>query len=155
MSTTNSSVSIVLWIIGGICVTWFVWIMVVWSGNQSNYNTTVSQESVKNLLASKGLNVCDQNDLDLSGTPGLVSSKTLSVSTSCSDDVHPMNITLLQFSDEASRNAALQRAATTHRSGYGLHSVYAYGPYVLTVQGTQSLANQALLSEAMSNTNKS
>ena len=148
-SSSSSTAEIVVWVIGAVLFLGFMWFVIVWGGKQSSYAETVSPESIKTLLASRGLHVCEKNPLVYDQVPGFVNGEQIAVSTNCSNDTDPMKVSLLQFEDEASRDAALQRAASTHRGGFGPGVAYAYGPYVLTVQGTRTIADQILLYEAM------
>ena len=151
--SSSSTAEIVVWVIGAVLLLGFMWFVIVWGGKQSSYAEDVSPESIKELLASKGLNVCNKKPLEFNQVPGFVNGQQLTVSTNCTDDTDPMKLSLLQFQDEASRNAALQRAASTHHGGFGSGVAYSYGPYVLTVQGTRTIADQVLLDEAMSSVN--
>jgi hypothetical protein len=136
-------------VIGGILILWFVWAFFAW-GKPSDFRVQASPEAIKLLLAQRGLETCSESTLGFSNTPGFVRGKSITVSTMCTTDLNPMRVSLLQFDSEASRNGAVQRAATTHRNGFGPHTVYAYGPYVLTVQGTRGISDQLLLGEALS-----
>lgn len=145
-SSSNGALIVVIVIFVGL----FLWFLVAYANSKSNYSTAVSENQIKESLVSHGLHVCDTKSLSLSSVPGLESAKSLSVSTDCNNnEVTPMSIAVMKFSDEASRNTAMQRAQSSSRSGASGALVYGYGPYVLAVQGPRTIALQALFDQAI------
>lgn len=136
-------------IVGGVCLLLFAWAFWGWGGRVSSFDQPVSAETIKQLLASRDLAVCDETVLQLNDTPGFVEGKSVTVSRDCALDKNPMRVSMLRFDSAESRNAAKQRVASTHRGGYGPHLAYSYGPYVITVQGTRGIGDQVLLGQIM------
>lgn len=136
-------------IIGSLCLVWFIWALLNWGGSPS-YDATVSAETVKKLLKDRGVEACEENVFAPYEVPGLVSARSVTVSTQCELDKDPVKLTLLEFESEEARNAAQQRAASTHRGGYGPHFAYSYGPFVITMQGTRGIGDQLLVGKILS-----
>lgn len=138
-------------ILGCLAVIWFIWALIGWN-KVPKFDTAVTTDQIMSILSQGGLQTCDQSfpTINSQTTAGLVSAETLTLSTHCAFDTKPLKVTLLKFSDEASRNAAQQRIATTHRNGFGPHFAYSYGPYVITVQGSRSIADQIVLGQVLS-----
>ena len=139
---------IVAIVVGGLCLVWFVWALFYW-GKPDTFNRAVSIEAVQSLIAQRGLQVCSEKFLDFDQTPGFVRGKVVAVSSSCATDVNQMKVGLLQFDSVESRNAALQRANSVHRSGSGPNAVYGFGPYVITIQGSRGIVDQLLLGKIL------
>lgn len=140
--------------IGGLCLIWFVWAFFAWGKPAADFDQKVSAANLVRLLKNGGLEVCSERTLTLDATPGLVSGKSLEVSQACNIDKDPMSVSVLEFDSEESRNAAQQRAASTHRGGFGPHVAYSYGPYVLTIEGTRGIGNQLLLGKILNEANQ-
>jgi hypothetical protein len=137
-------------ILGAVAVGWFIWAVFDW-GSSPKYDPTISKETLKTLLANRGLDTCTETDLYFDKVPGFVQGKTMTVSSHCNKDTNPLKLSLLEFDSEESRNAAQQRAAGTHRNGFGPHFAYSYGPFVVTVQGTRGVGDQVLLGKILKN----
>ncbi len=138
-------------ILGCLAVLWLLWALIGWN-KVAKFVTAVTTAQIMAMLSRGGLQTCDQSfpTINSQTTPGLVSAETLTLSSHCAFDANPLKVTLLQFSDEASRNAAQQRIATTHRNGFGPHFAYSYGPYVITLQGSRGIADQVVLGQILS-----
>lgn len=136
-------------IIGSLCLVWFIWALLNW-GSSPKYDPAVTTATVKRVLTNRGVEVCGENILAPYDAPGLVSARSVSVSTNCDIDKDPVKLTLLEFEDEAARNAAQQRVASTHRGGFGPHFAYSYGPFVITMQGTRGIGDQLLVGKILS-----
>lgn len=145
---------VVALIIGSVCLVWFIWALLNWGSNPS-YDTSVSAGTVKKLLNAHNVKVCEEKILaPYENTPGLVSARQITVSTQCGLDKNPVTLTLLEFDSEESRNAAQQRIASVHRTGFGPHFAYSYGPYVITMQGTRGIGDQLLVGKILSEANQ-
>lgn len=136
-------------IIGGLCLVWFVWALLNW-GSSPSYDPSVSADTVKNLLKARNVEACEEKIIAPYETPGLVSVRSITVSSRCELDKDPVKLTLLEFESEEARNNAQQRVASTHRTGFGPHAAYSYGPFVMTIQGTRGIGDQLLVGKTLS-----
>lgn len=125
----------------------FIWALFSW-GASANFDTSITTDSIKQVVASRGLEVCNEKNLSLTA-PGFINGKKFVLSVSCATDKDPINVAVVGFSSKESRNAAIQRVESVFRSGFGPNLAYVYGPYVIVVQGSRGIENQIILGKAL------
>lgn len=125
----------------------FFWALFAW-GATANFDTSITADNVKQLVASQGLQICDEKNLSLT-VPGFTSGKKFVLSVNCATDTDPINVAVVNFSSRNARNAAIQRVESVFRNGFGPNLAYVYGPYVIVVQGSRGIENQIILGKAL------
>jgi hypothetical protein len=112
-NNSNSSVLIAL-VFAAVLIAVFV-AMLAAVGPRSDFNQPADFATIEQALASSGLQVCAQGDLNWSATPGFVSGKYYDISTDCSiyDPNKPgARVLVVEFSNAGARDSALRNFET-------------------------------------------
>ena len=118
---------------------------------RSDFDRTVDMASFEQALASKGLHVCEESDINWTTTPGFVSGKLYDVSTNCSS--HDPNkpgarVWVAKFKSVEARDAAMRNFETGRRS-IGPGMAWSNGPLAIFVDGNRKSEVASVLREAV------
>lgn len=121
---------------------------------RTDFSQPASLEQVAQAITDHGLAICAQEDVTWSAVPGFVAGKRVDIDFDCTsyDPNRPgARVTLLQFADVATREAALRNFESVYRRHIGAGISYSNGPIIVVVDGNQKAPVIAALHEAMAN----
>jgi hypothetical protein len=118
---------------------------------RSDFDRPMNIASFEQALASKGLHVCEESDINWTTTPGFVSGKLYDVSTNCSS--HDPNkpgarVWVAKFKSVEARDAAMRNFETGRRS-IGPGMAWSNGPLAIFVDGNRKSEVASVLQEAV------
>ena len=118
---------------------------------RSDFDRPVDIASFEQALASRGLHVCEESDINWTTTPGFVSGKLYDVSTNCSS--HDPNkpgarVWVAKFKSVEARDAAIRNFETARRS-IGPGMAWSNGPLAIFVDGNRKSEVASVLQEAV------
>jgi hypothetical protein len=148
-NSSNSSVLIAL-VFAAVLIAVFV-AMLAAIGPRSDFNQPADIATIEKAIESSGLQVCAQEDLNWSATPGFVSGKYYDISTDCSiyDPNKPgARVWVVEFSNAGARDSALRNFETTRRH-IGSGTAWSKGPLVILVDGNRKDEVMIVLREAV------
>ncbi len=119
---------------------------------RTDFSAPVDLPGITTALEQAGLQVCAQEELDWSVTPGFVEGTSLVVGIDCStfDPAQPEALVVAaRFDSLAARDAALRSFETAHRRHIGSSLARGVGPWVIAVDGEQSPDAAMRLREAL------
>jgi hypothetical protein len=119
---------------------------------RSDFDRPVDIASFEQTLASRGLHVCEESDINWTTTPGFVSGKLYDVSINCSS--HDPNkpgarVWVAKFKSVEARDAAMRNFETGRRS-IGPGMAWSNGPLAIFVDGNRKSEVASVLQEAVS-----
>jgi hypothetical protein len=119
---------------------------------RSDFNAQADLPIITQALEAAGLQICAQDDLNWNVTPGFVEGKHYDVATDCAayDANKPgARIHIARFDSADARDAALRNFETTYRRHPGGGIGRAVGPWLILVDGNQSVAAVTRLRAAL------
>jgi hypothetical protein len=152
MENNSSSPVLIALIFAAVLIAVFVATLAAVSP-RSDFNQPADIATIEQAIASSGLQVCAQGNLNWSATPGFVSGKYYDISTDCSiyDPNKPgARLWVAEFSSARARDSALRSFETTRRH-IGSGAAWSKGPLVILIDGNQKDEVVIILREAITN----
>jgi hypothetical protein len=118
---------------------------------RSDFDRPVDMASFEQALASKGLHVCEESDINWTTTPGFVSGRLYDIGTNCSshDPNRPgARVWVAKFESVGARDAAMRNFETARRS-IGPGMAWSNGPLAIFVDGNRKSEVASVLQEAV------
>lgn len=119
---------------------------------RSDFTTQADLPTITKALETAGLQICAQGDLNWNVTAGFVEGKYYDIAPDCAgyDANKPgARVHIARFDSAAARDAALRNFETTYRRHPGAGIGRAVGPWLILVDGNQTVAAVAGLRAAL------
>jgi hypothetical protein len=118
---------------------------------RSDFARPVNTASFEQALASKGLHVCEESEINWTTSPGFISGKLYDIGTNCSN--HDANrpgarVWVAKFKSVGARDAAMRNFETGRRS-IGPGMAWSNGPLAIFVDGNRKSEVDSVLREAV------
>jgi hypothetical protein len=116
---------------------------------RADFNAPASVDSIRQTIASGSLQVCSEQPLDWSATPGFVRGEYVQISRDCSANPAGARVWIVQFDSLDARDTALLNAEAAYRRPIGTVVTWSAGPVAIIVDGNQDPATIAALQSAL------
>ena len=119
---------------------------------RADFSVPVDLPAISAAFQDVGLQICEQDDLDWSVTPGFVEGKYFIVGADCSTyaGARPAaRVVAARFDSLAARDSALRDFETTYRRHIGAGMARGVGSWVIAVDGEQMPGTAMRLREAI------
>jgi hypothetical protein len=122
---------------------------VIGGRGRASFTTPASVDTVREAINSGALQICAEQPLDWSATPGFVQGDYLQISRDCASNQAGARVWIAQFDSAEARDAALLNAEAAYRRPIGTGVTWSAGPVVIVVDGDQDPSTIAALRAAL------
>jgi hypothetical protein len=108
---------------------------------RSRFDTAVDTDTLRQAVTTAAPQVCSEQPLDWSATPGFTRGEYLRVGQDCADPSRPgAHVWIAQFESADARDTALVNAEAVYRRPIGTAITWSDGPFIVVVDGDQDPA---------------
>lgn len=115
------------------------------------FTEDVQRTDLEKILSDNGIELCTETTVNTDFSPGMLEGKSWTLSKDCVQDPQELRATVLRFDSEAALNTAFRNISSIHRNGFGPHFAYAWGPYLIAIEGEHPVELRSALGRALIN----